>query len=123
VIYANILELYTEKIHGKIRMSCEDVYQEHETQAKQVNCKSATYWGQIGGYAFDNSAKLEDATIVMCKPFFNPGQELLQPLIKELREHPGYQKDPYQMNGKTRMLLHEITHLAAIAEKDESRRL
>jgi hypothetical protein len=116
VIYANIFELYTEKIHGKIRMSCEDVYQDHKTQANQVTCSSATQFGEVGGYAFSYSAKLEDNTIVMCKPFFQPGQELLEPLIKELRNNKAYQKDPHQMNGKTRMLLHEITHLAAISE-------
>jgi hypothetical protein len=122
VIYANISELYTEKIYGKIRMSCEDVYQDHKTQANQVTCSSATHFGEVGGYAFSYSAKFEDNTIVMCNPFFQPGQELLEPLITELRSNSAYQKDPHQMNGKTRMLLHEITHLAAVSETSESKR-
>ncbi|WZH40929.1 Chitinase [Fusarium acuminatum] len=116
MIYGNILKLYTDKVHGKIRMSCKDIYQKHRTVAKQVNCASETHFGEIGGYAFSYDEQLVNNTIVMCKPFFQPGQELLLGLLKELRGNKAYQKDPHQMNGKTRMLLHEITHLAAIAE-------
>ncbi|KAG7406899.1 Chitotriosidase-1 [Fusarium oxysporum f. sp. rapae] len=116
MIYTNILKLYTDKIHGKIRMSCKDIYQTHRAKTDQVSCSSETHFGEVGGYAFSYSEKLENNTIVMCKPFFQPGQELLQPLLKELRSNKEYQKDPHQMNGKTRMLLHEITHLAAMTE-------
>jgi hypothetical protein len=122
VIYGNILKLYTDKVHGKIRMSCKDIYQKHRTVAKQVNCASETHFGEIGGYAFSYDEQLVNNTIVMCKPFFQPGQELLLGLLKELRGNKAYQKDPHQMNGKTRMLLHEITHLAAIAESPIGKR-
>jgi hypothetical protein len=121
VIYANIMELYTEKIYGKIRMSCEDIYQEHKTLEKQVTCQGATHLGSTGGYAFSYSQKLEENTIVMCSAFFSPGQELLHPLLDELRSHSENQRDPHQMNGKTRMLLHEMTHLAAISETSEGK--
>jgi hypothetical protein len=123
VIYTNILKLYTDKIHGKIRMSCKDIYQTHRAKADQVSCSSETHFGEVGGYAFSYSEELEDNTIVMCKPFFQPGQELLEPLTKELRSNKAYQKDPHQMNGKTRMLLHEITHLAAMAESPVGKQL
>jgi hypothetical protein len=122
VIYANILKLYTDKVHGKIRMGCKDIYQTHRSLADQVKCSNAVHLGEVGGYAFSYSEKLEDNTIVMCKPFFQPGQELLKGLIKELGTNKGYQKDPHQMNGKTRMLLHEITHLAAMSETSSGKR-
>ena len=122
VIYANILQLYTDKIHGKIRMSCEDLLQTNKAPWSQTSCSLALQLGEVGGYAFAYSAKLEDNTIVMCKTFFQPGQELLEPLIKELRSNRAYHNDPNQMNGKTRILLHEITHLAAISETPESKR-
>jgi hypothetical protein len=104
-------------------MSCVDIHQFNKPQASQTTCALALQFGEVGGYAFSYSEKLEDNTIVMCKPFFAPGQELLEPLLKELRSNKAYQKDPHQMNGKTRMLLHEITHLAAISETPASKRL
>ncbi|KAM0200026.1 hypothetical protein ACHAPQ_008510 [Fusarium lateritium] len=69
-------------------------------KAKQVNCSSKTTSGEIGGYAFSYSDKLEENTIVMCDPFFQEGQPLFQPLIKELRGKKTYQKDLNQMMGK-----------------------
>jgi hypothetical protein len=59
----------------------------------------------------------------MCDPFFRPGQEHFEPLLAELRSHKSYQKDPHQLLGKTRMLLHEITHLAAMSETPAGKRL
>ncbi|KAM0207177.1 hypothetical protein ACHAQD_012138 [Fusarium lateritium] len=72
----------------------------HRVEAKQVNCSSKTTSGEIGGYAFSYSDKLEENTIVMCDPFFQEGQPLFQPLIKELRGKKTYQKDLNQMMGK-----------------------
>jgi hypothetical protein len=123
VIYANILELYTEKIYGKIRMSCEDIVQTHKTKSQQSRCAREVYFGEVGGYAFSYSEKLEDQTIVLCKPFFESYRLLLEPLIQNLRDNKEYQKDPHQMNGKTGILLHEMTHLAAISETPASKRL
>jgi hypothetical protein len=126
VIYANIFKLYTDKVYGKILMSCEDVYQKRRTLEKQVTCKKVLFngeKGEIGGYAYANSVELLDSMIVLCDPFFRDGQELLLPLITRLRSNKAYQKDPHQMNGKTRALLDEITHLAAMSETDDSKRL
>ena len=126
VIYANIFKLYTHKVYGKILMSCEDVYQKRRTLDNQVTCKKVLFngdKGEIGGYAYANSVELLDNMIVLCDPFFRDGQELLLPLITRLRSNKAYQKDPHQMNGKTRALLHEITHLAAMSETDDSKRL
>ncbi|KAL3593209.1 hypothetical protein FPOAC2_07503 [Fusarium poae] len=117
MIYANILKLYTDKVYGKIHMSCIDVEQTHRKQ--QTSCASEVRKGGVGGYAFSYSQKIEDQYIVMCYPFYQPGQPLLKDLLVELRGHKSYQKDPHQMNGKTRMLLHEITHLAAFSETDK----
>jgi hypothetical protein len=121
VIYANILELYTEKIHGKIRMSCVDVVQTHKTKSQQNSCSREVDLGEIGGYAFSYSEKLEDQTIVLCKLFFQSYRLLLEPLVQNLRDNKEYQKDPHQMNGKTGILLHEMTHLAAISETPASK--
>ncbi|OBS20320.1 hypothetical protein FPOA_06693 [Fusarium poae] len=117
MIYANILKLYTDKVYGKIHMSCVDVEQTHRKQ--QTSCASEIRKGGVGGYAFSYSQKIEDQYIVMCRPFYQPGQPLLKDLLVELRGHKSYQKDPHQMNGKTRMLLHEMTHLAAFSETDK----
>lgn len=97
-------------------MSCKDIYQTHRKPKDQVTCASETFFGEVGGYAFAYDEQLVNNTIVMCRPFFQPGQELLKGLIKELDSNKAYQKDPHQLNGKTRMLLHEISHLAGIAE-------
>jgi hypothetical protein len=113
-IYDNILNLYEDKVYGKIHIACQDVYQKN--RAVQVTCKTELENGEIGGYAWSYSDKIDEQLIVMCDPFFRPGQELLLDLLKELRSHKSYQKDPHQLLGKTRMLLHEITHLAAMAE-------
>jgi hypothetical protein len=122
VIYANILRLYTDQIHGKIRMGCQDILQTNKPMWSQTSCSLALQDGAVGGYASSYSSKLEDNTIVMCKIFFAPGQQLLLPLIQELRSNRAYQKDPTQMMGKTRMLLHELTHLAAMSETPVSKR-
>lgn len=37
--------------------------------------------------------QLVNNTIVMCRPFFQPGQELLKGLIQELDSNKAYQKD------------------------------
>jgi hypothetical protein len=123
VIYDNILKLYTDKVYGKIRMGCKDIYQKNNLLTKQITCNQVKHFGAVGGYSFSYSERLEDNTIVMCSTFFAPGQALLEPLIKSLRKNKSSQKDPRQMTGKTRMLLHEIAHLAAISETPDRTRL
>jgi hypothetical protein len=122
-IYANILKLYDDKVYGKIRIGCQDLYQTHRSKYQQTNCKAELADGEVGGYAFSYSEKLEDNTIVMCDPFFRPGQELFEPKLKELRGNKAYQKDTRQLNGKFHMLLHELTHLAAMSETSTGKRL
>jgi hypothetical protein len=122
-IYGNIFKLYTDKTYGKIRIGCKDIYQTHRTKAQQVSCAGETHFGEVGGYAFSYSEKLEDNTVVICSPYFERSREHLLGLVKKLRDNKEYQKDVHQMNGKTRILLHEITHLAAIAESPVGKQL
>ncbi|KAG5761505.1 hypothetical protein H9Q72_010396 [Fusarium xylarioides] len=73
--------------------------------------------GSIGAYAFSTEATIEKSTIVLCDPFWAPGQEFLGEIVDNLRKAPvGDRKNPNLMVGKGKILLHELTHLTALAE-------
>ncbi|KAH9906303.1 hypothetical protein F4778DRAFT_778690 [Xylariomycetidae sp. FL2044] len=116
-VFDNIMDLYTSKITGKIRIGCQDIHQDHRADDKQTKC-SNTVPGQgtkkIGGYAFAYGPNHEDGTVVLCAPFFAPGQESLPEVLAELRSHQGEQKNSRLMTGKFAMLLHELAHLPSI---------
>lgn len=120
-VFGNIMGLYTSKTTGKIRISCEDLPQPHRTENEQVYCKKdvITTNSPIGGYAFSTGPSYEEGTIVLCSPFFAPGQEHLGAILSHLRVHPGEQRDPTGMTGKAHMLLHELTHLSAVEGQSE----
>jgi hypothetical protein len=126
VIYNNIGHLDSTHYHGKILMSCVDVPQKRKTEDDQMKCdkkySGKTESSEVGGYAFADSDRIEDNVVVLCGLFFLPGQEHLDPLIKELRKSEALQKDPDQMMGKAKLLLHELTHLPAISETDDCKR-
>jgi hypothetical protein len=107
-------------------MSCVDVLQKRRTEDDQVKCNKKfldkTDSSEVGGYAFADSGSIEDNVVVLCDLFFRPGQEQLEPLITELRKTEALQKDPNRMMGKAKLLLHKLTHLAAISETDDSKR-
>ncbi|KAF5628951.1 oviduct-specific glycoprotein [Fusarium sp. NRRL 52700] len=116
-IFHNIQEL--SKNGRKMQISCQDVYQEHRSEKDQVKCKNEiqSSSGSIGGYAFSTEPTIEKSTIVLCDPFFGPGQEFLGEIVDNLRKSPeGDRKNPNLMVGKGKILLHELTHLTALAE-------
>ncbi|KAG9508283.1 hypothetical protein J7337_001847 [Fusarium musae] len=116
-IFHNIQEL--SKNGRKMQISCQDVYQEHRAAKDQVSCKNEiqSSSGSIGGYAFSTEPTIEKSTIVLCDTFFGPGQEFLGELVDNLRKAPeGDRKNPNLMAGKGKILLHELTHLTALAE-------
>lgn len=120
-LVGNIMDLYTSKTVGKIRISCEDLPQPHRTESEQVYCKKdvITTNSPIGGYAFSTGPSYEEGTIVLCLPFFAPGQEHLNATLSHLRSHPGEQRDPTGMTGKAHMLLHELPHLSSVEGQSE----
>ncbi|KAG5659943.1 hypothetical protein KAF25_003465 [Fusarium avenaceum] len=115
-IFHNIEEL--SKNGRKMQVSCQDIYQDHRGANDQVTCKNViqSSSGSIGAYAFSTEPTIEKSTIVLCEPFFAPGQEFLGKLVDDLRKAPaGDNKNPNLMTGKGRILLHELTHLVAMA--------
>ncbi|KAF5561827.1 SGNH hydrolase [Fusarium phyllophilum] len=116
-IFHNIEEL--SRNGRKMQISCQDVYQEHREAIDQVTCKNEikSSFGYIGAYAFSTEATIEKSTIVLCDPFWAPGQEFLGEIVDNLRKAPvGDRKNPNLMVGKGKILLHELTHLTALAE-------
>lgn len=98
-----------------------DLYQRHRRPDQQVKCSTAVVGGKIGGYAFSYNMELENNTIVLCEPFWD--ERPLVTVIEDLEEDRKKQKDPTWMNGKARMLLHEITHLTGISRTHDGKRL
>ncbi|KAG5802476.1 hypothetical protein H9Q74_009537 [Fusarium xylarioides] len=116
-IFHNIEEL--SKNGRKMQISCQDVYQEHRVAKDQVTCKNViqSSSGSIGAYAFSTEPTIEKSTIVLCDPFWAPGQEFLEEIVDNLRKAPeGDRKNPNLMVDKGKILLHELTHLTALAE-------
>ncbi|KAF5549973.1 SGNH hydrolase [Fusarium napiforme] len=116
-IFHNIEEL--SKNGRKMQISCQDIYQDHKGANDQVTCKNViqSSSGSIGAYAFSTEATIEKSTIVLCDPFWAPGQEFLGEIVDNLRKAPeGDRKNPNLMVGKGKILLHELTHLTALAE-------
>lgn len=102
-----------------MQISCQDVYQDHRGANDQVTCGNViqSSSGSIGAYAFSTEATIEKSTIVLCSPFWAPGQEFLGEIVDNLRKAPeGDRKNPNLMVGKGKILLHELTHLPALAE-------
>ncbi|KAF5707982.1 SGNH hydrolase [Fusarium mundagurra] len=116
-IFHNIEEL--SKNGRKMQISCKDIYQDHRGPNDQVTCKNVinSSAGSIGAYAFSTEPTIEKSTIVLCDPFWAPGQEFLGEIVENLRKAPGDdRKNPNLMVGKGKILLHELTHLPALVE-------
>lgn len=99
------------------------MYQDFRSEAGQVTCKNVieSSSGTIGAYAFAPSGSYEESTVVLCSPFFAPGQETLGDRISDLRKASrDDRKNPNLMDGKFRMLLHELVHLPAVEGTEES---
>jgi hypothetical protein len=121
-VFSNIQQL--DGSHRKINLSCKDVHQTHRSEKAQVTCNNEinSAPGYIGGYAFAYGSTYEESTIVLCSPFFAPGQEHLKDIVTGLRKGPREdQKDPNKMIGKAKILLHELTHLPAVEGRSESK--
>ncbi|PQE28166.1 oviduct-specific glyco protein [Rutstroemia sp. NJR-2017a BBW] len=103
----------------EIRISCEDKENPNIKPENRAKCSKKVNGLSIGGYAFGTSKERKDNTIVLCDLFFAPGQEFLSDIEKELRDS-NQQKSGLPMAGKGKILLHELTHLPAIVEKDVS---
>jgi len=69
-----------------------------------------------------NGSSYEGGTIVLCPPFFAPGQFHLEKIKKDLDNDKSQQKTSTAMIGKAKTLLHELAHLSSLAgqEKGES---
>ncbi|KAF4997636.1 hypothetical protein FGRMN_3668 [Fusarium graminum] len=121
-IFHNIQELSTNG--RKMQISCQDIYQDHREANNQVTCNNviASSSGSIGAYAFSTEPTIEKSTVVLCKPFWAPGQGYLGRIVNTLRNSPQQddRKNPYLMTGKAKVLLHELTHLPALAEEGSS---
>ncbi|KAK6835015.1 hypothetical protein PG987_009709 [Apiospora arundinis] len=116
-VFKNIMDLYTSKTTGKIRIACKDIHQDHRADNKQTTCNNKVPGRKplkIGGYAFSYGPEHDQGTIVLCPPFFAPGQESLPDKLKSLRNNKNEQKDGRLMTGKFKTLLHELTHLPSI---------
>ncbi|KAK8084140.1 hypothetical protein PG996_002921 [Apiospora saccharicola] len=122
-VYGNILDLWSSKTTEKIVISCEDIPQPWRAEKDRAYCnKKEPEMGikPIGGYALTHGPSGYDgASIVMCPPFFAPGQEHLADIKKNLDNDKSQQKTATAMVGKARMLLHEMSHLAALVGQDE----
>ncbi|KAK8097499.1 hypothetical protein PG984_016638 [Apiospora sp. TS-2023a] len=122
-VYGNILDLWSSKTTEKIVISCEDIPQPWRAEKDRAYCnKKEPEMGikPIGGYALTHGPSGYDgASIVMCPPFFAPGQEHLADIKKNLDNEKSQQKTATAMVGKARMLLHEMSHLAALVGRDD----
>ncbi|CAJ2507826.1 Uu.00g090120.m01.CDS01 [Anthostomella pinea] len=116
-VFKTIMDLYTSKTTGQIRIACQDMHQDHRTDDEQTTCTNRVPGRKpklIGGYAFAYGPAHDQGTVVLCAPFFAPGQENLGEVLAELRSHKDQQHDAKVMSGKFTMLLHELTHLPSI---------
>lgn len=88
-VFGTIMDLYTWKTIGKIRISCQDLHQQHGTENEQVYCKKDTITSNkpIGGYAFSTGPSYEEGTIIVCPPFFAPGRVCLLAIKTHLDDH------------------------------------
>jgi hypothetical protein len=123
-VFKNIMDLYTSKTTGQIRVACQDIHQDHRADNQQTTCKNQVPGRTpkpIGGYAFAYGPAHDQGTVVLCPPFFAPGQESLGEVLAELRSRPNQQKDSRVMTGKFAMLLHELTHLPSIEGQQDGK--
>lgn len=62
-----------------------------------------------------------DSTIVLCASFFADYRKHLGELVQFKKDHPSEQKNPLGMKGKAHILLHELSHVPGIANKQDSK--
>lgn len=119
--YARVKALETAmRRDDKIRISCKDI-DDHTPDVKPVNCSSIINDKDVGGYAFDDGYSQGGGTIVLCPIFFLPGQENLDSVRHQLEIDKTQRKQSIYMNGRFRMLLHEMAHLPSISGTTSSK--
>ncbi|KAH7132708.1 hypothetical protein EDB81DRAFT_904555 [Dactylonectria macrodidyma] len=122
-VFQSVKDLEAGHMNGPIHISCKDVYQTNRPDAQQVNCANEVRdgsAGSIGGYAFSYGPNHEDGTIVLCPIFFMEGQMHLSGIVEELQKlGPNSRKDPNNMIGKAKMLLHELSHLPSLSGTED----
>ncbi|KAH0427967.1 hypothetical protein CcaCcLH18_09326 [Colletotrichum camelliae] len=116
-VFGNIRDLRSKS--SKIRVSCVDLQDPRFKEGEGAKCSDRINGKSIGGYAFGTSKEYHDNTVVFCSPFFAPGQEHLDEVEKNLKKDKNKQKDPNEMWSKAAILVHELSHLPAIAEQPE----
>lgn len=116
-VFGNIRDLRSKS--SKIRVSCIDLQDPRFKEGEGAKCSDRINGKSIGGYAFGTSKEYHDNTVVFCSPFFAPGQEHLDEVETNLKKDKNKQKDPNEMWSKAAILVHELSHLPAIAEQPE----
>jgi hypothetical protein len=114
-----------------IRISCQDEHIPSTPAANRVVCADLISERSVGGYALASSKTYKDNTIVLCPTFF---------LMSDLNDvdlhfaagldpdrggwagsEPWDGKDPGKMKNRAMTLLHELSHLAVIADQYPSK--
>ncbi|CZT11215.1 uncharacterized protein RCO7_09926 [Rhynchosporium graminicola] len=113
-VYHNIANLRSKS--SKIRVSC--VNQISPLPGTQNFCRDTP---DLGAYAFGTSKEYHDNTIVFCVDgFFNPKMEPLGWREAELNRDTSSRKDAARMYSKAAAMIHELSHLPAIQERDDT---
>ncbi|ESZ99230.1 oviduct-specific glycoprotein [Sclerotinia borealis F-4128] len=112
-IFNNIKDLGSKTTQGQIRISCIDLPQPGGIE--QTACYKIANGGLPTAYAFATSKNFDDNTIVLCPKFFTNFEHLSE-LVGHKQAYPSETKDTDRMAGRAHILLHELTHLAAINE-------
>ena len=118
-VFGSIKDLEAGRYNGPIHISCKDIFQTHRPENQQVKCENTAGDGKggVGGYAFAYGPEHEDGTIVLCKRYFEPGQQSLSEIYTEIQKAgPSTAKNPNNIIGKGKLLLHELTHLPSISK-------
>ncbi|KAH7389216.1 hypothetical protein BKA64DRAFT_747802 [Cadophora sp. MPI-SDFR-AT-0126] len=111
-VYYNIANLRSKR--SKIRVSCVD--QTSPLPGESSSCKDTP---GLGAYAFGTSKEYHDNTIVFCPDgFLSPNLLTLGERERNLQSDTSMRKDAAQMFSKAAALVHELSHLPAIQDKD-----
>ncbi|RSL39513.1 hypothetical protein CEP53_014001, partial [Fusarium sp. AF-6] len=120
-VFTNLKRLYlypSERDKRKIRISCMKDIPRYNGDRNQTCGELKLEDGKsqkIGGYAFDDATSSPGGTIVLCDIYFLPGQEHLASVQEQLDRDKSLRKSSIDMNGKYRLLLHEMVHLPSIS--------
>ncbi len=97
---------------GHIRISCVDEFIPSVPFEDRPRCSDKINGQSIGAYALASSKNYRDNTIVVCDAFLNT--DSLAEKERILEKHSDVRHDAASMLSRAAVMLHELTHLAAI---------